>query len=150
MNKLLPIIILSLLFTNSCSMNSEKGSIEKWKNEILETEQNFAKLAQDEGIPKAFLRYADEDAVLLRNNDLVIGKNAIRDYYNSHASDDDNTNLSWKPEFIDVAESGELGYTYGYYTYSFVDSTGNKNESRGVFHTVWKRQSDGSWRFVWD
>ena len=131
-------------------MNTEKGSIKKWKNEILETEQNFSKLAQDEGIPKAFLKYADEDAVLLRNNELVIGKNAIRDYYNSRASDDSNTNLVWKPEFIDVAESGELGYTYGYYTYSYIDSTGDKKESRGVFHTVWKRQPDGSWLYVWD
>lgn len=150
MKKLAPLFLLLLLLIYSCKMNSEKRSVEKWKNEILETEQNFSKLAQDEGIPKACLKYADEDAVLLRNNNLVIRKNAISEYYNSRASDDSNTNLVWKPEFIDVAESGELGYSYGYYTYSYIDSIGNKTESKGVFHTVWKKQPDGSWRFVWD
>lgn len=142
--------LISLLFIYSCSMSNEKRTTEKWKSEILETEQNFAKLAQDEGIATAFLTYADEDAVLLRNNKLVIGKNAIGDYYLNRASDDSNVNLVWKPDFIDVTESGELGYTYGYYTFSYTDSTGSKEESQGVFHTVWKKQSDGSWRFVWD
>ena len=30
------------------------------------------------------------------------------------------------------------------------DSTGKTNENRGAFHTVWKKQKDGSWRYVWD
>ena len=46
--------------------------------------------------------------------------------------------------------SRDLGYTYGHYTFSYIDSGGNKIENKGVFHTVWKRQSDGTWRFVWD
>ena len=59
-------------------------------------------------------------------------------------------NLSWKPDFVDVSASGDLGYTYGHFTYSYTDSTGTIMESSGVFHTVWKRQADGSWLFVWD
>ncbi|MAE07819.1 MAG: hypothetical protein CL661_03540 [Bacteroidetes bacterium] len=150
MKKLSPLLLLLLLFVYSCNTNSEKGSIEIWKNEILETEQNFTQLAQEEGIPVAFLAYADEDAVLLRNNKLVIGKNTIREYYANQGSEDTSIKLMWKPEFVDVAESGELGYTYGYYTFSYIDSTGKKVESDGVFHTVWKKQPDGTWRFVWD
>ncbi len=30
------------------------------------------------------------------------------------------------------------------------DSIGNDIDNKGVFHTVWKRQADGEWRFVWD
>ncbi len=150
MKKLSLLLLLLLLFTYSCNMNSEKGSVEQWKNEILETEQNFTQLAQEEGIPVAFLAYADEDAVLIRNNKLVIGKNAIREYYANQGLEDTSVKLTWKPEFVDVAESGELGYTYGYYDYSYIDSAGNKKENRGVFHSIWKRQPDGSWRFVWD
>ena len=58
--------------------------------------------------------------------------------------------LEWLPDFIDVAKSGDLAYTYGKYTFSSKDTTGAIVKSDGVFHTVWKRQSDGTWKFVWD
>jgi ketosteroid isomerase-like protein len=99
-----------------------------------------------EGLHKAFVNYAAEDAVIMRSNDVVIGKAAIDKFYDGQ----DITGLSWAPEYIDVSGSGDMGYTYGHYTYSTVDSTGAIKESRGVFHTVWKRQEDGSWKFVWD
>ena len=150
MKKLVQSILPVFLLFYACNINTEKGSIEKWKHEILETEQNFAKMARDEGIRDAFLTYAAEDAVLMRNNTLVIGKKAISEYFENNTSNDKDVSLTWKPEFVDVAASGDLGYTYGNYTFSSIDSTGNKIENKGVFHTVWKRQPDGTWRFVWD
>jgi ketosteroid isomerase-like protein len=27
---------------------------------------------------------------------------------------------------------------------------GEVGEYQGVFHTVWKRQPDGTWKYVWD
>ena len=150
MKKLMQFILFICLLFYSCNMESEKGAIEKWKNEILETEQNFATMARDEGVRKAFLTYAAEDAVLMRNNTLVIGKNAITVHFENQKTKDEDVSLTWKPDFVDVSESGDLGYTYGHYTYSYIDSSGNTNESKGVFHTVWKRQPDGTWRFVWD
>ena len=150
MKKLLQSILPVFLLFYSCNIDTEKVSIEKWKHEILETEQNFAKMAKDQGIRDAFLAYAAEDAVLMRNNTLVIGEKAISEYFENNASNDKDVSLTWKPDFVDVAASGDLGYTYGNYTFSYIDSTGNRIENKGVFHTVWKRQSDGTWRFVWD
>ena len=51
---------------------------------------------------------------------------------------------------MDVSESGDLAYTYGKYTFSAFDSNAKKIEAKGIFHTVWKRQEDGSWKFVYD
>jgi len=130
-------------------MEDDKVSMERWKKEILETEQNFAKMAMEEGIEKAFLYYAAEDAVLLRNNNLITGKDAISQYFGEQKQEDE-VSLTWEPDFIDVAKSGDLGYTYGKYIFTSTDSNGNKVESKGIFHTVWKRQMDGSWKFVWD
>lgn len=137
------------LIIYSCNMEDEKISIERWKKEILETEQNFAKMAMDEGIEKAFLFYAADDAVIVRNNNLVTGKDDIRLYFENQKYNDE-VSLTWEPDFIDVANSGDLGYTYGEYVFTSIDSNGNKVESKGIFHTVWKRQRDGSWKFVWD
>lgn len=134
----------------SCSSPSNNGSTEQWKNEIFEAEQSFANMAREEGISKAFLTYAAEDAVLMRSDSLVIGKTDIRAYFEDHGSGTSNVSLTWKPDFVDVAASGDLGYTYGYYTLSYSDESGATMEKTGVFHTVWRRQSDGAWRFVWD
>jgi ketosteroid isomerase-like protein len=58
--------------------------------------------------------------------------------------------VTWKPDFVDVSKDGEMAYTYGKFTWTFIDSLGNKNNFKGLFHTVWKKQKDGSWKYVWD
>jgi len=85
--------------------------------------------------------------VILRGGKLNQGAGeAIREYYQQNLKP--GTKLQWAPDYTDV--SGDLGYTYGRYTHLVPDSSGNVTESHGIFHTVWKRQSDGSWRYVWD
>ena len=150
MKKFLKLILpISLLFY-SCNTNRKKDDIEKWKSEIVATEQKFAAMTEKEGIPKAFLTYAAEDAVLMRNNSLIIGIEALKENYENKNLDSGTVSLTWKPDFVDVALSGDLGYTYGKYVYTTTDSIGNTNTVEGIFHTVWKRQADGKWKFVWD
>ena len=57
-----------LMVTMLMGCGSRQDSLEKWKNEIAETEKEFAAMAQQEGIPEAFLAFAADDAVLMRNN----------------------------------------------------------------------------------
>ena len=145
----LSLLILTIMLL-SCSSNRENASVDTWKAEIMETEMNFAKMAMEESIYKAFSTFAAEGAVINRNNMLISGRNAIIEHYNKPEFINGEVNLSWKPDFIDVAYSGDLGYSYGHYTYSYRDSTGNTIESEGIFHTIWKKQPDGNWRYVWD
>jgi ketosteroid isomerase-like protein len=146
MKKLLLSVFLVLPMLWGCE--SRQDSRETWKKEIEETEKEFSAMAQQEGIPAAFLAFAADDAVLMRNNILVVGKEAIKESLGTGSGD--NASLTWEPDFVDVAASGDLGYTYGKYIYTLTDSAGNKQVQEGIFHTVWKRQQDGSWKFVWD
>jgi ketosteroid isomerase-like protein len=134
----------------SCKNESEIHEIDKWKAEIIQTEKEFSQMAQKEGISQAFLTYAADDAVLMRNNTLVIGIDSIRMRFLKTESDPSKASLSWTPDFVDVSSSGDLGYTYGTYVYKWTDSLGNISSDTGVFHTVWKRQPNGDWKFVWD
>jgi len=123
---------------------------DKWKREIVKTEKEFSDMAGEVGIPAAFILYAADDAVVLRGDQLVVGKSELIAFYQDQYGENEDESLSWEPDFVDVSSSGDLGYTYGQYTYSYVDSTGSTIEHTGIFHTVWKRQPDGTWRFVWD
>ena len=144
------VLILIGSITLACKTDSHESSIEKWKQEIVDAEREFAAMAKTEGIPKAFLAYAAEEAVLMRNNSLVKGKAEMAAFFETQMPGNGELSLSWEPDFVDVARSGDLGYTYGKFVFSMTDSTGVIRENIGVFHTVWKRQADGSWRFVWD
>ena len=142
--------LLIILLATSCSKQQNDPAYEKWKAEILDTENEFTEMAQREGIPEAFLSFAADDVVVMRNDTLIMGKESLRANYEARKEILKHVNLSWKPDFVDVSAAGDLGYTYGKYLYTVTDSTGNTKEFTGVFHTVWKRQPDGQWKFVWD
>jgi len=144
-------VILLLFGIILCNCKDDRIPLkEQWEEEIKNTETAFSNMAQKEGIAKAFLKYADEDAVLMRNNHLIVGKKAIEEDFMKKAEALKNITLKWTPDFVDVASSGDLGYTYGEYELIGTDSLGNKQIDTGIFHTVWKRQEDGSWKFVFD
>lgn len=132
----------------SCLGRDDSSAIDDWKKEIFEVEAAFAAMAKKEGIGNAFAFYAADSAVLLRSKQLIKGRKEIAKAY--MALNSDSITLNWSPDFIDVAASGDLAYTYGRYVLSQMDSTGNITSDTGIFHTVWKRQSNGEWRFVWD
>jgi ketosteroid isomerase-like protein len=58
--------------------------------------------------------------------------------------------IDWTPEEAVVAESGELGFTWGRYVASIHDSNGKLVVQHGKYLDVWKRQSAGVWRWIAD
>lgn len=137
-------VVLVLIF--SCNTSVEKESLIK---EIFNSEKAFEKMCAEKGIAEAFYFFADDSAVIKRENDtLIIGKEQIKEYYDKEFYK--TAKVNWAPEFIDVSEDGRLAYTYGKYLWVSKDEKGNDVEYRGVFHTVWKRQIDNTWKYVWD
>ena len=146
--KSLIIILSALVVLVSCSEKIDPKSSETYKKEIVAAETAFSQMAQERGLSEAFIQFADDSAVLMRNNNLIEGKESIKSYF--EGQDLSNTTLVWRPDFVDVSTSGDLGYTYGSFTYSMTDTAGVVQTATGIFHTVWKRQEDGSWKYVWD
>lgn len=118
------------------------------RKEILLTEQDFCDMTREQGIQAAFSHFAADSGIVKRGEKLIMGKEAIRDHYGKSTLK--NVKLEWKPDYVDASSGGDLGYTYGRYSFNAVDSSGNVIAETGIFHTVWKRQKNGSWRFVWD
>lgn len=148
MNTSCPAIVGLFLLFSSCNTDSA-GLHEKAKQEIAQAEKDFDRMATEKGIAEAFWYFADSNAVIKRGNDsLIKGKENIRNFYSTEFYK--SASVKWSPDFIDVAETGDMGYTFGKYIWQSKDSTGKTNEFKGVFHTVWKRQRDGSWKYVWD
>lgn len=143
------LIIMFFIITSfliSCSAPVDKDKVKK---DIFDTEKAFEKMTADGGIAKAFYYYAADNAVIKRENDtLISGKENIGKYYSK--TDEKNTKVNWTADFIDVSDSGDIAYTYGKYIWKLKDPNGKVTEYKGVFHTVWKKQNDGKWKYVWD
>jgi ketosteroid isomerase-like protein len=132
----------------SCAEVNKPSSIDKAKNEIAETEKKFEAMVIEKGISDAFYFYAAEDAVIKTKDTIITGREAIKRHYDNWNYKD--VKLLWSPDYVDVSASCDLGYTYGKYIFNATDTSGKQIESRGVFHTVWKKQKDGNWKYVWD
>ncbi len=131
------------------SCNQEKMNTDQYKQVIFDTEKAFEKMANEIGIAEAFEHYADLNGVILRNNKVIKGKeNIYNSIKNNHLYK--RANLKWNPDFIDVSNDGDLAYTYGKCTFKFYNEQGEKQIQTGIFHTVWKKQTNGSYKFVWD
>jgi ketosteroid isomerase-like protein len=72
----------------------------------------------------------------------IIGADAVQ-YVSS--INDSSFSISWEPIGGDVSESGDMGYTYG--TYLLKTDT---EKQEGTYITIWRRQKDGSWKYVLD
>ena len=138
--------ILFILFISACQTPVDVAQVKK---DIFNTEKDFEKMTREKGIVEAFYFYAADSAVIKRENDsLIIGKENIRKYY--VAQDISKAQVNWSPDYIDVSDDGTMAYTYGSYLWKIPDSDSTFVAYKGVFHTVWKKQADGSWKYVWD
>ncbi|MCB8998781.1 MAG: DUF4440 domain-containing protein [Bacteroidales bacterium] len=142
-------IALFSVFIILSSCSNKKADIAAIKEEIRQTEKDFSDLSMKVGISKAIYEYADDSATINRGNDkLYKGKEAIKEFYSDSVFN--SFKLSWEPEFVGVSDDGSMAYTYGKYRLLRTRKDGTLAEYTGVFHTVWRKQADGSWKFVWD
>ena len=132
----------------TCNPYEDSPERKQWLSEIEEVENQFNKMARDSGISKAFGHFATDNAVIKRGEKVIKGRDSIIAYYKR--GEGPIRSLQWKPSYIDVSDDGTLGYTYGKFNITMLDTTGTEQTNKGVFHTVWKRQEDGSWKYVWD
>ncbi len=138
------IFLVSILFVGGCMETNDKNLKEKYTEEIKQTDLDFSALSESEGVTKAFIKYSDEDVVMLRDKKFpILGKKELEDYYN--ARPDDGSVLTWYPIKAEAAESGEIGYSFGNWKYKTKDTT-----LFGNYISVWRKNSNGEWKYILD
>ncbi len=137
--------ILRCASTPAASMPAPPVSADR--DEVWRTDEEFARFAREKGLGEAFASYAAEDATILPNGgNPVRGREAIRAFFASSSG----TTLTWKPFAAEVSRSGDLGYTLGTYESRSTDAAGRSVTRYGKYCTIWKKQPDGTWRYVVD
>ena len=120
----------------------DAAAIARYAREVADAERNFSALAGTIGLGPAFRQNAAPDAMNVgggQSADFLYGPEAIG--AGVGAGQDGPSTLTWAPDTVLVASSGDLGVTIGYIV-------APENPPRRIpFFTVWKKV-DGVWKFV--
>ncbi|HSK63087.1 MAG TPA: DUF4440 domain-containing protein [Pyrinomonadaceae bacterium] len=114
--------------------------------EMVLTEQAFSRMAAEKNTRDAFMAYIADDGLLFRPG-AVNGKKWMLEH--PVPPSDKRPLLAWQPSFAGMSAAGDLGFTTGPWELK-EDVKDEKPAGYGHFVTVWKKQADGSWKFVVD
>ncbi|HYE44160.1 MAG TPA: DUF4440 domain-containing protein [Caulobacter sp.] len=103
---------------------------------VVAAERAFAADGLALGVKQSFLKHMADDAVVFQPEPMN-AREAI-----SRQPDAPGPKLEWWPIWAGISASGDLGFTTGPYA---VGGT-----RRGHYFTVWKKQADGSWKWLYD
>ena len=144
----LPTLLLAAALAVTPIVVSAHPDKEKLKHEIAGMEDAFCAMAKANGLRAAFLHFAAPDVAFIDTD--------TRQYRGAAAilqrigPDQPGRSLTWSAYFTDVSDDGTLGYNYGRYEFRKPAADGKVNVNTGWFLTIWKRQPDGSWKYVMD
>lgn len=105
---------------------------------VVAIEREFASYAAEHGWVEAFLNYSAPDGQLAGARGIAATAAALE---GAPAND---RSLAWWPVLAGIARSGDFGFTTGSFS---IDAS---RAPRGQYFTVWKRQPDGTWRWIFD
>jgi uncharacterized protein (TIGR02246 family) len=101
-------------------------------------------------LDKIVSHYADDAVLMVPGQPTDKGKDAISKDLKQMVSDPTMA-LSFHASIVDVAKSGDLGFTQGAYTLTATDPTTKKViNDHGSYVTTYRKQADGSWKATAD
>ena len=143
----LPVMLL-LSLSAVPSFLSAAPAKEDLKREVAHLEDAFCLMAKERGILAAFEHFAAPDVAFIDTDPREHrGLEAVRTRL---GPDQPGAALTWSANFTDVSDDGTLGYNYGRYESRRTGPDGKTSVHTGWFLTIWKRQPDGTWKYVMD
>ncbi len=140
------LVLFLLLFLPSMPASAQDSKGGDKLRALVETERAFSRTSEEKGIREAFSAFIADDGILFRPR-AVKGK----EWMQQHPLPVSKSRplLTWQPIFAAISQAGDLGYTTGPWQYKN-DIKDAKPAAFGDFMTIWKKQPDGSWKFVLD
>lgn len=130
--------------------NAAKPAIDRTAEEkaLRETDLAWSAAAGKKDVDATVGFMAEDGVTMSPNVPLSKGKDAIRKEWQGLTGLKDET-ISWEPTTVQVAESGELGFTTGTWKMAWTDEKGAKLEDHGKYLELW-RKSGGKWLCYYD
>ena len=120
----------------------------KEEQELRALDRAWSDAANRKDLDAVVSYMADDGETLAPNEPAARGKAAIRASW-SRLLALPGLSIRWEPLRVEVAKSGEIGYTSGTYTLSYTGADGKTASDRGKYLEVWKKVN-GKWKCTSD
>ena len=97
----------------------------------------------------AFAALIDEDARFVGNTNATRGRAEIVEAWSAFFTEDGPRQV-WRPQIIEVLESGDLAISRGPYRLRSKDENGEPTEEWGTYNSIWRKNADGKWHIIFD
>lgn len=135
-----PIVLAAAACLLTASLSAQSGSATDLNRQVFAAESSFAATLANRDI-EAFASFIAPEAVFFGRNP-IRGRDAVVAAWRSYFEGPDAP-FSWKPETVEVLPSGTLALTSG-------PVHGPDGKLTNTFTTIWRLDSDGKWRVIFD
>ena len=138
---------VALAGATAVTAHEATADVEAAKRAIRIADLELAKSVADRNLER-FVALVGEDAVFFGSG-IARGRDAVAKAWLPFFTDG-SLFLKWHPTQVEVASSGDLGYSIGEYERIGKNAAGNPETATGNYVSIWRRQADGKWKVVLD
>ena len=133
--------LASLVMFAGCAATLPKPDRAALEAQVVDTERAFAKTIADRD-HAIFTSFLSEEAVFFSGSELLRGKQRVAAGW-KRLYEKPVAPFSWKPEQVQVLDSGTLALSTG----PVHDAAG---KLLGTFTSIWRLEAPGTWRIIFD
>lgn len=146
MKKRLAGSVILLIALSACNQAGVDTKAEGEK--VAQLSRDWSRVAATDSLEK-ILSYWAEDAIVMPPGQIFQGKAAIRHMLLQTAKIP-GFKISWEPLSVTVSKSGDLAFLLEQSQITVNDSSGKPVTEYNKDVTIWRKQSDGSWKNIVD
>lgn len=137
---------VSMVACSQAGADTREADAKALRDKETQWNQDFA--AKD--VDKLTAHFADDAVLMNPGMPASSGKEAIRKVFTGMAADP-ALSLKFQASHVEVARSGDIGFTHGTYTMTLTDPNSKQVvNDHGSYVTTYRKQADGSWKAVSD
>jgi uncharacterized protein (TIGR02246 family) len=141
------ILIVPVLIFLGC--NQQKVDIKAEGEKVMQLSKEWSQAASAGDVEKIVSHWADDATLISAGQPPLNGKQAISKMV-EESYKMPGFSISWQPQSVEVSESGDMAYMIENSQVSYTDSTGKPVTWHNKAVSIWRKQTDGTWKNVVD
>jgi ketosteroid isomerase-like protein len=133
--------LTTMAFSSSASAQTPTPLLAQLTQEVTAAERSFARSMAERNLA-AFTEMLSAEAVFFTTDQPLRGKSAVSGFW-KRFFEQKEAPFAWEPEQVQVLDSGALALSSG-------PVRNPKGELIGTFTSIWRQESPGVWRIVFD
>ena len=143
------ILLISILSFMISSCGVTPINIESEIDALKQADKDWAEACAFKNADSIIAFYDDKAYHIDQHGNIHRGKEVLRKLWADELSKADYS-MTWQFSEAYVAQAGDIGYMAGSYDLTITSQDGKKRKYNGSYLTIWKKQSDGSWKVLVD